>query len=129
MADATRGVCAETAAEEPATELSQTEHDAQPALRPGPQILDDVAARRARDKGDRKRNQNRVVELSRDGNEVRHQVERHQQIRDEESKYHLRSPRDSVVSKQTLEEHDAVREKARNLTSLALTSEQEQHDD
>ena len=87
--------------------------------RPRPQILDDVAARGVRGVGNRNRNQNRVVKLPCDWNEVRHQVERHQQIWDEQSERHLRSARNAIVTQQALEEHDAIGEKARDFTSIA----------
>jgi hypothetical protein len=101
----------------------EREYDPQPSLGARPEFLDHVASGTARDISDRDRDQNRIVELSSNGNEVRYKVERHHQVQDEQSEHDLGPPRYPIVSNQTLEEHDAVRKEARDLTSILSATE------
>jgi Transposase, Mutator family len=107
----------------------ERQYGAQTALRPRPKILDDTRARFARDVRDRCGDENRIVQLAHDGNEIRHEVDRRCEVRDQQQHCDLRAPRDSWVAEQPLEQHDTVGDKACDLTRVAVPSEQEQDRD
>ena len=64
-----------------------------------------------------------------DGNEVGHEVERHDEVGDERGKNELPAPRDAAVGEEAPEEDDKVRDQAGYRTCLLLPPGDDQPDD
>ena len=109
--------------------LGEREQNAEPALRPGPQLLDDLASCGARDVGDRCRDENCVVQLPGYRNEVGDEIERHGEVRDQQHQRQLRPARHSLVVDEPFAENEAVRDEACDVACVAASAEQQQQDD
>jgi len=75
------------------------------------------------------RDDDRVVELPRDRDEVRHEVERERQVDERERGRHLPGRRDARVSEQPLEEHRAVGHELRDQPEVPLPRADRDRDD
>jgi hypothetical protein len=64
-----------------------------------------------------------------DRNEVGHQVERHGQIRDEDSKHELRASGNARIAQQALAQDDALGDEPRDVARAAATAYEEQDRD
>jgi hypothetical protein len=60
----------------------------------------------SQDEGD----DDRVVELSRDGDEIRHEVDRHRQVTDQHGDHDLSRARYARIPEKPSKQHDAVRD-------------------
>ena len=63
--------------------------------------------------------ESRVVELTEHRNEVRDQIDRRRQVRDEQQQRPLRATRYALVADQALEQDGAIRQKARDVARSA----------
>lgn len=72
--------------------------------------------------------EDRVVELARDGDEVRDEVKRECQVGDQPGQQELARPRDPVLSEQALEQNNAVGNEAGDRPSVGSPPDHEQGD-
>ena len=71
-------------------------------------MLPNEARARSDEASEHERDEHGVVELAHDRHEVRDQIERHRQIRDERTYEELVSPRQPLVLQEPREQHDAI---------------------
>src|SRR5438445_4639577 len=113
----------------PGSLRSQTKQQAQSAFRSGPELFDHFVPSASRRVAEHSGNKYSVIELTRHGNEVRNEVERHRQIGKEQRYCDLRTPWDARIQQQPLEEHEAIGNEARDITRFTSSAQQEQHGD
>src|SRR5205085_10516654 len=99
------------------------------AGRPGPGLLDDLTTGTTREVGEGRRDEDRVVELSRDRDEVRHEVERYGEVDEQERECDLRPPRHARVAEEPAEQDDAVGDERGRLAGVLPASGDEERED
>jgi hypothetical protein len=87
-------------------------------------LLDDVPAGAAEDAAKYERDEHGIVELACDRDEVRDEIEREQQVRDERGQQQLVTTAHPIVGEQPPEQHDAVRDEARNRACVGAAPEE-----
>src|SRR4051794_4795026 len=92
-------------------------------------LLDQLGPGGTDDPAQDERDEERIVELAGDGNEVRNQVERQQQIRDERREHELVTARHTRIAKEPSKEHDTVGYEPGNGTRMLPAAEQHEHKD
>lgn len=108
---------------------AQPEHEGERAGRAWPVLLDELPTAAAEDRTQDEGNENRVVELPRDGDEVGHEVERQRQVGDEPDQDQLVPPRHAAVAREPREENHAVRDEAGEGPRVLPASREEQDED
>jgi len=83
----------------------------------------------AQDSSQHDQHQDRVVQLSGDGDEVGDQIERHRQVADEQAKQQLVPARYSWIAKEPREEDRAIRHEAGHCASVLPSSQQHEQPD
>lgn len=105
-------------------------HDVERCLRAGPVRFDEIGAAPPEDVPQCEGDDDGVVEVAGDGNEVGDEVERHEQIRDQDHKDELLTAGDPGIREQSLEEDDAVgNERRRGSRPLSTTGHDENRDE
>src|SRR2546423_9328679 len=110
------------------TPSGKRQHYPQCSLGARPKLHDHLAAGASHEIGHHRGDEDRVVDLSCDRDEVRDQVERHGEIRNEQRHGDLRTSWNARIAQQSLEEQNAIRDEARDLTCVASPTEYEQRD-
>jgi hypothetical protein len=86
----------------------EAKHEVEGFWRPGPVRGNEVGPAASKDVPQCEGDDDGVVEVARDRDEVGHQVERHEQVRDQGGKDELLAAGDAGIGEQPLEENDAV---------------------
>jgi hypothetical protein len=97
-------------------------------VRAGPVLLDDLRTRAADDAAKHKRDKHGIVELACDRDEVRDEIEREQQVRDERDEQQLVATAYPVVGEQSPKEDDAVGNEACDRACVLATPEKDEHE-
>ena len=95
------------------------------ALGSWPKVRDHIASGPARYVGDREGHQNRVVELTRDRDEVRDEVEREREVWNQQRERDLRAPRNPWIPEKPLAEDNAVGDESRDIARITAPAEYE----
>jgi hypothetical protein len=90
---------------------------------------DNVMAASADHVRDHRRHEDRVVELPGNRDEVRNDVERQRKVGNEQGKRDLGAEGNTLILKQTLEEHDAIGDESCNISCIVTTADCEQSQD
>ncbi len=80
-------------------------------------LLDQARAAAAQHVAQDERHQDRIVEVARDRDEVRHEVDRHGEVGHERREHDLLASRDAWVADEAPEEEQAVRDESRDRAS------------
>jgi hypothetical protein len=91
-------------------------------------LLHDVPARAAKDAAKHQCDEHCIVELAGNRDEVRDEIEREQQIRDESGEQQLVTTGHARVGKQPPEEHDAIGDEARNGACVVAAPEEDERE-
>jgi hypothetical protein len=91
-------------------------------------LLDDVPAGAAEDAAKYERDEHGIVELACDRDEVRDEIEREQQVRDERGEQQLVTTAHPVVGEQSPEEHDTVGDEARDRACVLSPPEEQKRE-
>src|SRR5712691_1295087 len=107
----------------------QSEHNERISLGSGPQVSHDIRSGAAHCVGDRGRDENRVVDLANDREEIGHEVERHGQVRQDETEGDLRPPRNAGVPQQAFDQDDAIRHESGEVACALPAADRQQYRD
>ena len=98
--------------------VREPHHSPERLIGSGPVLGQDVWATRAKRIAKRHRGDDHVIELSDDGDEVGHQIDRNREIDDERDEGELSATRNPLVADQATQQHEAVGNEAGERTSL-----------
>jgi len=104
----------------------EPQDQSQRALRPRPELPHERLAARANETAQNKRDHDRVIELPRDRNEIRHEIERERQIADQREEEQLPASGHARVASKTTNQDDAIRDQCRQRPSVFPTAHRDQ---
>ena len=78
---------------------------------------------------ERERGDEHIVELAGNGDEVRYEVDRDRQIDDQGDQNELAPPRDTFIANQAAQQHEAIRDDARERSRLCPPTHEKQDRD
>jgi hypothetical protein len=97
----------------------ECKHDFQPIVRAGPELRDHVSSGTPHDVPQRRGDDEGIVELTEHRDEIRDEIDRASEIRNDERECDLGSPRNAWVSQEALEKDEAVANKCRRQAATA----------
>lgn len=97
--------------------------------RAGPVLVDQLSTAAVQDEPESQGDQDRVVELTRNRDEVGDQVDRQRQVAEHQDERELAESRHAIVDEESPEEDEAIGNEARHRSCLTSTADDEQGED